>query len=250
MSQGWDFYFVAIDGKVASMFVDLDAGESERGGLPFVARIEIALRERGPHGLSADSEFDVLADLDDRFAAIIGEWNGKYVGRCTWNGKRSFYAYFPVDPGEASLQSSLSVHPLYSPVVAISRDPEWRRYFEFLYPTPIAMRGISDRRLVAHLEESGDSLRTPRAVDHWCTFRDPEERTRFLARIQADGFAVRDTWDDAESASGRFAVQFTRVESVELDSISSTTRALFALAAERSGTYDGWETPLTKALDE
>ena len=41
MAMGWDSYFVEIDGKIASMFLDLDASSSDRE--TFLARIEVAL---------------------------------------------------------------------------------------------------------------------------------------------------------------------------------------------------------------
>ena len=125
----------------------------------------------------------------------------------------------------------------------IKKDPKWSAYFDFLYPLPIQMQSILNRRVVDNLESHGDSLTKERPVFHWMYFKSDSDRDKLLQMIEDDNFEIISKSHD-DSWRYPFGLQISRVDRVDWRSVDDYVLKLWNLANECNGNYDGWETSI------
>ncbi len=244
MARGWDSYFVEIEDRKASIFPDLDPPPREVvEALPFVLCVRVLLRSPGSHGLTTDEEFETLSALEGDLEAVVKEQlRGRYVGRYTHDGRRTFVVYVPSEDTDHSVLTGQLETRGYNVEAWIEADAKWQKYNGWLYPIPEELQTIEDRRTLEALAERGDDHSIPRDVDHWIYFESGTDRASFLDDVLGEGFAVRSQWDNAEVAGRPFGVQVFRHQTVDFDTLAWTVRDLFRRAERHSGDYDGWET--------
>lgn len=250
MSDQWDFYFTAINDEPASIRLDLDpTSDLDVADYPSRIRIDVPFANAEENGMPTSDEWEVVHKIDDAIEA----WAGKskkdiYVAAVTWPGRRSFFLY--------SKRTEAPVEEIRQLVTRLGReefdihlddDPDWREFFEVLYPTPIDMQWMGDRDLVEQLRTHGDALETPRIVDHTAMFRSAADRERFVAQAVERGYTV-DTLDGETASKDEpqpdddfpHSVTLTRTHAIDLDTVHEHTRELCVLADECGGVYDGW----------
>jgi hypothetical protein len=89
MTDNWDFYFLRVDDKPASIFVDLGiAREAPIKALPFMAYVRLYMTNPRPDGLSSQEEFDALTSIEDAMKKLGGAGGEAYVGRKTNSRQR------------------------------------------------------------------------------------------------------------------------------------------------------------------
>ena len=169
MTDNWDFYLCQIDGRQASIFVDLGIAEAapvER--FTSVAVVRVALRMPGPDGLSTSDEYDTLVLIEDMACpALEGSGLAIYVGRVTTNGFRDFLFYTRDPEGfGARAADATQTFPAYRFETHLREDSRWEGYFDFLYPPAEAMESIKNRRVCDALQEQGDTLTRRREIAH------------------------------------------------------------------------------------
>jgi hypothetical protein len=244
MSQDWDFYFQRVDDKPASIFVDLGiANEAPIKALPFMSYIRVYMRNPGPDGLSSQKEFDALKSIEDSIdRELTSDSQTIYVGRNTSDGTRDFY-FYTAQPGdwEGRVNRLMQLFAPYEFDCGYRDDPEWKTYFEFLYPSDVDRERIKSRSVCDALKKHGDSLTQEREVDHWAYFPNPGARASFIEGVLRLGFRVR-SMSEPEKAGDRYGVRICRTDLPAPDSIDDVTLPLFKLAVELGGDYDGWET--------
>ncbi len=247
MPRGWDSYFVEIEGRTASIFCDLDPPSAKvTSSLPCVLCIRIALHSPGEHGLTTDEEFNALSTLEDHLEAIVTEQlRGRYVGRYTHNGRRTFFVYVPdANPDQSRIANSLTDLG-YPPELWAEPDSSWQKY-SWLYPSTEELQTIEDRRTLEALAKEGDDHSIPRDVDHWIYFESAADRSSFINDVVGQGFEIRSQWDNAEVPRRPYGLQVFRRHPVDFDSLASVVRDLLRRAERHSGDYDGWETSVEK----
>lgn len=239
MSEDWDFYMCEIEDHVASIFLNL----SLIYDAPFEAQTQLlslntTMQHPREDGLSSKQEADSLYELEDQLVEIIEQHQGQYVGRLTYQGHRVFYAYLPTDTTEECLQQ---LQTAKAPIdILQEEDTNWAYYKEWLYPAPLEMHDIQNRRVVMKLSEYGDQLDTARPVDHTAIFASQEDALAFKANVEADGFIV----DIQEDDSSQHVVEFQREDHVDIDNINALVRQLVERVQSYNGTYDGWGCPI------
>ena len=248
MPRGWDSYFVESDGRTASIFCDLDPPSTDvTESLPYVLCIRIALHSPGEHGLTTDEEFNTLSALEDHLEAIVTErLRGRYVGRYTHDGRRTFFVYVPDANPDQSLVTRSLTDLRYRPDLWVEPDSSWQKYRNWLYPSPEELQTIEDRRTLEALAKEGDDHSIPRDVDHWIYFESAADRSSFSNDVVGEGFEIRSQWDDAEVPGRPYGLQVFRRHSVDFDALAPVVRDLFRRAERHSGDYDGWETSVEK----
>src|SRR5882672_6277035 len=138
MSDDWDFNFLRVDDKPASIFVDLGiAREAPIEALPVMAYIRVYMKNPRSDGLSSQEEFDALRSIEDAIKDVLTDGDKTlYVGRNTSDGVRDFYFYTTQaqewDGRAKALMASFSAYEFDS---GCRGDPEWKTYFAFLYPS-------------------------------------------------------------------------------------------------------------------
>src|SRR5579863_3814970 len=156
MSDHWDVYFTKIDNKPASIAFDVDiARDEKRKDYPVLLGVFVKQKLSRPDGLPQKKEADFLARLEDVLVKAVNAFGGIFVGRVTTNGRRDFIFYGPSDAGFERVVAE--VMSLFTPDfrTLIQQDPEWKLYFQRLYPTPADWQQIMNRRTLAQLTKAG-----------------------------------------------------------------------------------------------
>jgi hypothetical protein len=248
MSEGWDSYFCHVDGKIASIFLDLDiAKEAPLAGLPNMAFIRLYMRKPRTDGLSSQEEFDTLCEIQDALeATLVAPKKCSYVGRTTTDGFRDFVFYIAdAQHWQSRVRQALLPFQDYRFESGTRPDPQWSTYRDFLYPSAEAHQQILNRKVRDVLEKNGDTLSAPREVDHWAYFPTPTARAAFLAKFETRGFALRGS-PEGPDKDGRYWLQIFHVAAAD-NSLDDTILDLFRAAQEQDGDYDGWECPVASS---
>jgi regulator of RNase E activity RraB len=112
-----------------------------------------------------------------------------------------------------------------------------------MYPEPVQLQSMQNRRVVYQLAQHGDPLTVPRPVEHWIYFKTERDRETYWNRVNAKGFELTEMTTDAENGGEcPYLLRITREDMVDYDSIDECVLPLWGLATELNGNYDGWET--------
>ena len=252
MSENWDFYPCRVEGKSASVMVNLALkADAPLEKLSDCVWLHVRMRRPQPDGLSSQEEFARLCEIGDALDAAVAESTQpiEYVGRCTSAGRRDFYAYAESGLVAESLMSSvMAAFSEYDFETGFQPDPQWQLYRDFLFPSPPSLQLIKNRRVLDVLQQRGDDLTQPRAVRHFVYFDDAEQAAAFEKAARDAGFEIASQereqagGEQRSSAAERIGVIAERVDSVEFSAIGNVVFELFELAKSFEGDYDGWET--------
>lgn len=239
--DAWDFYLLLVDGKRASLFVNL--GIADRAPLPthpVMAYVRLFMRLPRQDGLSSDEEFDELKAIEDHLVSGLAD-GAIFVGRDTTNGFRDFVFYTSASSSwTADVARLMARFPAYSYECDGRDDASWGVYFDFLRPSERQMQQIRNRRTCEALERAGDGLDSERSIRHWAFFESRSDRDRFVARVRErmDAIAWEIDPDPVDSRIGAL-IEIRGVPSYR--SIDDLVLPIFELARECGGIYDGWE---------
>lgn len=248
MERDWDSYLCQVDGSIASIMVDLAlARRNPDPALGLLAYLRLFMRRPRPDGLSSQEEFDTLNRIEDAIDAVLAEsGQSLFIGRNTSAGMRDFLYYVAdVTRFERDAARALAAFTDYKYEIGHQPDPDWRVYREFLYPSPAAMNGIQNRRVLRNLEKHGDRLTVPREIMHWAYFPNADSRRRFIERITAERFEVKDA-PAGPDEKGAYRLRFARTDLPSHAGIDKVTGPLLALATELGGDYAGWESQVIR----
>ena len=238
MSDDWDVYFTHVDDKPASMLLDLGiAKEAPIPGLSVMAYVTVEFLDPNEQGMSKQSEFNRLMELEDALVPALTGETSMFVGRCTTNGQRDFFFYMDSSKGvEDRVTEVMAQFDEYAWDIGMSEEPGWDTYLEFLYPDEQGMDTIWNNRVRRQLEEQGDDLSLPRQIDHWLYFSSAEDRAAFAEEVSREGFSV--TILEEKNEDGALGLLVQRSDAP--DDIDDVTWPLRELAGDNGGYYDGW----------
>lgn len=242
MTDDWDFYFLRVDDKPASIYVDLGAhGFAPNPKLPHMAYVRLRMREPRSDGLSSREEFDALVAVEDALKAALVDPETDYVGRCTTNSCRDFFFYV-AHPGTWASRVAACMRSFggYLYEADTREEPDWSSYFSYLYPSDADRQTIENRRVCEALERNGDKLSEAREIDHWAYFPDAESLKAYVAEATQLGFEVR-AISVPDEAHRSYCARLWRSDIPAFNAIDDVTLPLFDLAAKHGGEYDGWE---------
>jgi hypothetical protein len=250
LSDEWDFYFAKVNDAVSSIFVDLglkpDAPSEKR---PWLLWVWVEMQAPRPDGLSSGDEAPRLHEIEEALNAMIPPVCGaQLVGRITGANRREFY-FYGEEPGELEAAAARAMQPFdtYRYDTGSTLQPDWEQYLELLYPSATNLQRMMNRRVLESLEKQGDVHEVPRKVDHWLEFPSPQARAAARDTLEAIDFAVEGVYEAEPEAALPFSLVVSRVDSVEMHSINGITLELARLAEQHGGSYDGWESPVTKS---
>lgn len=228
-----DFYPCLVDGRPASIYVNLRFEEGEPPASHDTGyTIAIRMRERGEHGIGTEDEAAALNLVEAAVIARAGDFSINYVGRVRTGGVWETVLYGSAGYLDA-LRALASERAGDRRIDARSaRDPSWTFYRELLLPDAERKQWMDDRRMVQILREQGDRLSTPRRVDHHLAFPTVVARDAFITEVRAAGFSV-----DHDEAN---RVRVHRVDPIELDHIHDVVMILVDAATKHAGHYERW----------
>ena len=246
----WDFYQCRLNGKPASVYLDLGLhGAAPDRNRPALLVVRLHLRWPDPaNGMSTDAEYDALLTIEDELIEALKLGLGAvYAGRVTTDGRREFFFYAAAASG---LQGAAAV-PGYRTEAWVQADPQWKHYFDVLYPRGAMLRSIADKAVVETLAARGDRPQVARPITHYAYFANATQRAAFTGSIEHAGFSVHRLTDTGRSADARpFGVVYTLTQGASLAAVSETTGLLMQLAEKHGGEYDGWECPVMGTAKE
>jgi regulator of RNase E activity RraB len=233
MTDDWDFYFLRVADKAASIYVDLGAHETAPNpNLPYMAYIRLHMNAPRDDG---------LVTIEDSLKAALVNGSTDYVGRCTTNSCRDFFFYVATPTEWSSrVASCMSLFASYKYEADTREEREWSSYLEYLYPSDGDRQRIENRRVCDALERNGDKLTVAREIDHWAYFSSQETLNAYVAEAIQLGFNVREVFPP-DANDERHCARVWRSDVPAYHSIDDVALPLFNLAAAHGGEYDGWE---------
>ena len=239
MSDDWNFYRLRVDDEPASIFLDMGiASSAPLEGYHHRAYIRVRMLNPRADGMSSQEEFDALISLEDAVTLrIAAESSSVYVGRNTSGGNRDLYFYTTDGPAfEILANSAMAAFPIYSFESGWDVDPDWRVYFEFLYPSPKSEQQMANRSVVENLAKHGDRADQPRQIDHLAIFTDVAKCAAFSRYVIQEGYVIGE--ESPRMDQGELRLEFFKAGTPA--GIDDITMPLFEAALKHGGEYDGW----------
>lgn len=250
MARSWtpdfDFYPTLVDGRRASIVVDLEA--PRHAPLPrfgVLVSVRIPMKQPRPDGLRDGAELEPLARLEDALVPSVEAGTGALsVGRLMLAGVLVLYLYAPDGTAEATVAEALgSVDWDDYPVRwTVAPDPEWRLLRELLAPDPYARQGIWNRRMLGRFAANGDDPEAPREIDHVAIFPSADAAAVAGRQLRDLGFRVDDPAPGEESRLS-FHREDRLADGVPDDFVGQILDVVLPLGGE----YDGWGAPVMQA---
>jgi uncharacterized protein (TIGR01619 family) len=243
----WEFHFRSVDHKPGSIAVDLGLAKiAPVAEKPNLLQVSVQMVDPRPDGLSSLQETIVLQSLEDDLEEVLREYcKATYAGRLTANGYRKVYFYMGEPNGYAEhVQQVMQHYNGHGYTAKLTKDENWSRYFNFLYPEPEQLQSIKNRKVLEELESNGDDLSKARQVDHWIYFKTAEDRASFLQSIATENYSVVTSDYLASSEDYPHRLHISRTDKIDQLSIDKVVLLLRRLAQKHNGDYDGWETSI------
>lgn len=243
MKENWKSYFCNVNGKLASIALNLGLGEdAPLREKPWLLWVWVYLRQPRPDGLSDRSEFDTICAIEDELAKKLSSGcQAVEAGRITTDGRREFYFYGTDEKGfKKAVRAAMGGFREYKFDMGTQEELDWNQYRNVLFPSEEDMQRIANRDVLDTLEQHGDTLEAVRDVHHWIYFRRCEDRERYAARVLELGYTVEDQTEDLEQ-DRPYGLSITRDQSVTPEKINEAVLELFRMAKEADAEYDGWE---------
>lgn len=238
----WELYVTYVDDNPAVLMVDIGIAElapiSEK---PFLVWLRVDVINPDEERFPTEEEDIRLNEIEDAATESFAEADVRYVGRITSDGVREFY-FYTADPEQFrdSVTTVMSEFPEYTFEADFAEDPEWTHYRDVLYPSPEDLQQIENQHIINRLYQAGDSLTTPRRIDHYANFKTSEDRESFISAAEALGYEAASRPDRPDTTEFPYAVGLLRVDPVDGETIDRITFELFDLAREHGGEYEGW----------
>lgn len=243
MTDHWVSYFCNVNGKLASIFLDIHlrdiAPDSAR---PWLLWLWVYLKQPRPDGLSSSEEFPTLCAIEDNVNnAIIQGCQAVWIGRITTDGRREFYYYASNSSRFDVIVRDITTRlPGYEFDHGSQNDPAWDQYLSVLFPTEEDLQKILNREVLDVMENNGDQSEIPREVLHWAYFPTEVDRSDFEDAVQAKEYKLFSKSHQPEGENP-YGVCFGKVQQCTSDAIDKSILELRKLALRFQGEYDGWE---------
>lgn len=247
--EDWSAYLTTVDNdKVGSILVDLGLKAiAPISNKPRRLRVDIIMNSPGENGLPTQSEFASLNDIDEKLSVTMNRNIGAiYAGHLYCQGTMSLYYYLGNDDEfETEISESMSGFSNYKYSYKLDEERNWESYVEFLYPLPIQMQSIHNRKVIDNLRNNGDRLNKKRPVDHFIYFKTENDLSGFLNEIKGRGFQVVSK-ERTDLEEYTWSVLLRRDDPIEPESVDNYVLYLWQKAHDANGDYDGWGSTIVR----
>ncbi len=248
-SDGWDVYLARFDKGPGSVLVDMSLlDRAPVKNLRAVVVTGVGFKNCNSEGLPEQDELTKLYRVSDSVEALI-KHRGAYqlAGTFTYQCERLDYFYVTdtVQLRKKLLSLYKTRFPEYKPSITIRLDTAWTLYRKFLYPSETIYEYMQNEKVLMALQKAGDSLTKARVVDHFFYFKTKEARSSFWIYASTYGFKL-ESQENTADPDFPCKLHVSRMDKVDLKSISEVTIVLRKEARKYGGKYDGWETVLVR----
>jgi uncharacterized protein (TIGR01619 family) len=243
MADNWKPYLCNVNGKPASILVNLGLRESvPMSSKPWLLWVWVYFQTPRPDGLPDSKEAPTLYKIEDALApSLVRACQAILSGRITTEGRREFYFYGETSDGFGdAVSNAMKGFEGYKFDLGEQDDSSWNRYLNVLYPSLEDLERIANMDLLDRLVKQGDVLTVPREVQHWLSFRSEQSRTLFREAAAGAGYGI--VGDHESEGEFSFGISITRTQSIEQKLIDQTVIELLRLGCTFNGDYQGWET--------
>lgn len=247
--QDWDFYFTNIDGKPASIGLNLALHDTAPlADKTYCFWIILPFQLSDSIGFPLEKENETLNKLEDELEIFLQKkFQTIYAGRTTSNGERYFYFYSKgIDSVDVFIENFFKNYIQYKYKLGQRYDEKWEMYFDFIYPSPLDLQLIYNHRIVEALTENGDNPELPHHIDHWLRFEKKKDMNDFIKALEGKRFRVEKDSVDKTQKTHSFVLQVSEENKTDLETIDNSVIQLFDLAEKFKGIYGGWETFVVK----
>jgi uncharacterized protein (TIGR01619 family) len=245
MTDNWKPYLCNVNGKLASVFVNLGLRDS----VPIASKswllwVWVYFQSPRADGLSDGKEAPTLYKIEDALTLCLSRaCQALLCGRITTEGRREFYFYGETKDGfREAVRGALAAFERYKFDLGGQEDPSWGQYLKVLYPSPEDLERIANMDLLDQLVKRGDVLAVPREVKHWMSFPSEQSRALFREAAVLGGYGI--LGEKNSNGEFPFGISVTRTQSIEQKLIDRTVIELLRLCRNFNGDYEGWETPV------
>jgi hypothetical protein len=243
--ENWDVYMAQYEKGVGSTIINMSLKNSAPiKEFPYMLKTGVKLINCSVEGLPAKEEFDVLYAISDKVKSVIdSNLKNKAVGTFSYQCERIDY-YYVSDTNRIRklLESAYQKNfPDYKYSITFRKDSSWEAYLEFLYPNEETYEYMTNDKVILNLIKEGDDLSKPRQVDHWLYFKSEADRDNFIPFAVLEKYKV-ESKEFLKDSKLKYKLQISRMDKVDVGSISKITLELRKKAKQLNGVYDGWET--------
>lgn len=188
-----------------------------------------------------------ISRLDKMENLLVEQLSSKcgavYTGRYTQRGLREFY-FYTLDTLEyfLAIKSAMAGFTDYQWLCQAKDDKSWTNYFTVLYPPPVELEKIQNRRLVDLLKQKGDALKEPRRIEHFFYFKSKSKRDEFMRSSGMENFSVAEIPEALETGAFPYMLHLYKDDVPDYNFIENIIIPLWERARQFQGKYDGWET--------
>lgn len=247
--ENWDVFMAQYEKGVGSTLVNMSLKEhAPMKQFPYLLKTGVTLINCPKEGLPTKDEFEVLYQISDSMKSIIDlNSKNKSIGTFSYQCERMDYYYINDTTGirkllELAYQKDF---PNYKYSITLRKDENWEAYLTFIYPNEETYEYMSNEKVILNLTKEGDDLIKPRQVDHWLYFKTEADRNKFIPYALKEKYKV-ESKGFSKDAKLNYKLQISRVDKVDIGSISKITIELRKKAKELNAEYDGWETFVVK----
>lgn len=240
----WDVYIAQYEKGAGSTLINMDLkSKAPDKNYRFLLSTGVRFNDCAADGFPSQAQFQKLYVVSDSVKNLINfTVSNIMAGTFTYQCERKDYYYIN---DTANIRGKLSAlykkqFPEYEPIINIREDVAWEAYLTFLYPNEETMEYMHNEKVVAKLNEAGDKLDKERLIDHWLYFPDAKSRDSFVVYAKTKSFKIESK--EMRAGAKPFQLHISRVDKVDLPSISQLTLQLRREAKKYNGDYDGWET--------
>lgn len=236
----WEIYTTYVDDKPAVILVDVGiANKIPLDGMPTLAWLWVHFNGPDEDGFPSEDEDMKLNEVEDLITDTLDASVHRYVGRITSDGRREFYFYSKnSEEFKAQITQAMTSFPSYQIELDEADDENWTHYTDVLSPSPEDQQQIQNQNQIYELEQNGDDLDTPRPIFHSLSFPTEQTRDDFVVAATSLGYSVVEKSEtDSEMP---FAVELTKIDPVDPETIDQVTYELFELSVNYDGIYGNW----------
>lgn len=150
LPEDWDFYMCQVDGKIASIYLNLALKEHlPLAQLKYVMYLQFHMVQPREDGLSSGEDFEQLMALEDLLNHELSEQaHAVYVGRVTTDGNRDFFFYLAsLEQIEAQIRQIMQSYPIEQYRFGMRLDERADVYLNYLFPSEQTLQEIMARRI-------------------------------------------------------------------------------------------------------
>ncbi len=167
----------------------------------------------------------------------------KYVGGRSVDGWSELYFYAEDSKGLDSEVAKILKPANYVYESSVVRDSKWDFHYKNLNPSALELAHIQSEKIIYLLEEEGDTLETPRIVEHYISFDTPTQKERFVNGLTQESFTFKDEISSEEFENG---IALSKEHAVTREAVTKVVEELFEMMKDGHGYYEGWSTTLVE----